>query len=747
MDAGPGPIGNPESSRTEAPGRSRGAPSRLGPWEILGEIGRGGYGAVYRARHERTGAVAALKLILEGEGATPEELRRFQREIAVARSLDHPGIVKVLDVGGEGPKCWFAMEFVEGRSLWALLGEEALPWRRAVEIARDVADALGHAHGRGILHRDVKSANILVDRVGRAHVADFGLARLVTTGSRLTRTGFAVGTPEYMSPEQARGELEGLGPPADVWSVGCLLYEMLAGRLPFEEGSSELLVEAVIGRAPAPIERLRADLPDGLGTVVRVCLAKRPASRYRDGRALRDDLDLVLRGERPRSRGPRGPWTRRALAVSGLALAAALWGAWLVRAGSGAAPPDAAGPGPLSRTRGPPGARGLAVRAQALRSSDPTEAARLFGEAIASAREHEAAFSWRLERGLILWAVGRAAEALEEWKRIPGGAREATLARFYEGLEAFLALRTADSLRVLRASASLGGRMGRLADAALLAVARDWRAAREILRGEPGWEAALLRGYVEHHDPSGDPEGAIREYGTALADGIPFAWVYGNRANLRRQAGDVAGARDDYDEALRLDPGLVLTWNNRAAFRFALGEVEGARADVEEALRLDPGYAQAWHNRGIMRGASGDLAGALADAEEAVRLDPSYAPAWNNLCLARLRTGDVDGAIADADEAIRLDPTEARAWANRGNARGTRGDIEGAIADLDEALRREPALHDCYILRAFARRRRGDLPGAVGDLDRVLELAPPDWPRRAEAERLLREARAADRGR
>ncbi|MCI0340484.1 MAG: serine/threonine-protein kinase [Planctomycetales bacterium] len=752
------------------------ASTRFGPWEILEEIGRGGYGAVYRARHSRTGAVAAVKVILAGEGATPDEIRRFQREIALARTLDHPGIVRVLDVGEEGARAWFAMEYVEGRSLWATLTEESLPWRRAVEIARDVADALGHAHARGILHRDLKSANILIgrkvvaapsrvqsseSRVGseepnseprtlnseRPFLTDFGLARLASTGSRLTRTGFAIGTPDYMSPEQARGERDRLGPATDVWSLGCILYEMLAGRLPFEGSSSELLVEAVVAKDPTPIGRLREDLPAGLDRVIRVCLAKDASDRYRDGWALRDDLDRVLRGERPLARPPRGPALVRALVLSGLVMAAALWGGWPAREGPGPVPPPAPdAPRSPPATGAPPRAEGLAARAMAVRHSDPTEAARLLEAAIASSPDHARGLAWRLERGLVLWAVGRASEALEEWRGIPAGAPEAKLARFYEGLEAFFALRTADSLRVLSASASLGGRAGNLADAAVFAVARDWRAAREVLRGEPGWEAALLRGYVEHHDPSGDREAAIREYGVALADGIPFGWAYGNRANLRQEAGDLAGARADYDEALRLDPGLVLAWNNRAAFRFALGDREGARADVEQALRLDPSYGHAWHNRGLMRGESGDLRGALEDASEAVRLEPLYAAAWNNRSLARLRLGDVDGAIADADEALRLDPSEAKTWINRGNARGTRGDVEGAIADLDEGLRRNPRLLDGYMLRAFARRLGGDLEGAAADLARALELAPPDWPRRAEAERLLKGVEAAVRG-
>ncbi|MCI0340483.1 MAG: protein kinase [Planctomycetales bacterium] len=733
-----------------------GPPRHLGPWEILEEIGRGGYGAVYRARHSRTGAPAAVKLVLAGDGATPEEIRRFQREIALARTLDHPGIVKVLDVGDEGTRLWYAMELVEGRPLYRLLAEETLPWRRAVEIARDVADALAHAHARGVLHRDVKPGNILVGRkwgdedvangaprnARSAFLADFGLARLSSSASRLTRTGMALGTPEYMSPEQAQGEREKLGPPTDVWGVGCVLYEMLAGRLPFEGTSAEHTIEAVVLREPVPLRRVRPDAPPALERVVRVCLAKRPSRRYRDAGALRDDLDRVLRGERPQARPP-ARWGWRVAAAAFVA-AVACWAGWLAR--------ESGEPELVAEGHGPPGApsraESLAGRARALRATDPREAARLLGEALALERDqHEC----RIERGLLLWAAGDGPGGRAEWQGVPATAAAWSRANFYMAIQALGHPEGFDFDAQLEAIQDGSGRESTIARAILELLHREWASARALLRGLPGWEAAMARGYLETMDPTGDPAAAVREYGVVLAEGLHIPWVHQMRAVCRNRTGDPRGAIEDADETLRVQPASPEALEVRANARGRLGDHVGALEDAEAALKLRPRFPGALLTRGTVRGLSGDLAGALRDFDAALDLDPGFEHALFNRAYAREQSGDLQGSLRDYDALIRVRPDHVDARHNRGSLRARLGDDAGAEEDLEVAHRARPDDPLPLGMLGRVRRARRDWAGAADAFRGFLRLAASDSQRAqvtawlAECEEKLREERAKGR--
>ncbi|MCI0341201.1 MAG: tetratricopeptide repeat protein, partial [Planctomycetales bacterium] len=366
----------------------------------------------------------------------------------------------------------------------------------------------------------------------------------------------------------------------------------------------------------------------------------------------------------------------------------------------------------------------LAARARAARSEDPGRAAAWLGEALAaSPGRHD----WRLERGLLLWATGSGSEARAQWDAIPAAAPEAATARLYRGLEAFCRLGPAQDARAdFVAASSATGRVGRLARACLAIHGDDWAGAREHLRGVPGWEGALLRGYVEGHAPGGDRAAGEREYGVALAEGIPFAWAYGNRGNARKLLGDLDGALADYDQVIRLDPGDPRGYLGRGIVRDARGDRRGAIADFGESLRLDPAPPAAWNNRGNARAAVGELAGAMEDFGEVLRRDPAHARAWNNRGLARILTGDRAGAIADLDQAIRLDPAYANAYLNRGNARQDIGDLDGSIEDYTEAVRRDPRLAGAFNNRGLSRWRKGDAPAAILDYDAALALQPRD---------------------
>ncbi|MCI0343438.1 MAG: tetratricopeptide repeat protein [Planctomycetales bacterium] len=552
----------------------------------------------------------------------------------------------------------------------------------------------------------------------RAFLTDFGLAKAVATGSRFTRSGDALGTPAYMSPEQARGEASSLTPATDVWSLGGTLYEMLAARPPFPGESAAAIVGALLTREPRRIQRDRPDVPRALDRVLRCSLAKAARARYADAGAVRDDLDRVLRGEPPRARLPGSGRLQAAAAVLAAGLAA--WVALLVLPRG-----EGDSPSPVSRPASS-AAEALAARASGLREGDPAAAARRLAEALALEPARPA---WRLELGLLLWALGDGEAARAEWGGVPREAPEGRRARLYRALEPLFQLREPGSASGADAAAlgelaTGGDAEARLARAALACSSSRWPETRAALGALEGWEPALLRGYVEAMDPRGDPTAAVRELSAALTAGIPFAWVYSLRGMAREAAGDLRGAEEDQTAALRLLPAFPDALTNRGTARLGQGRIADAIADHTEALRYRPRDAAALNNRANARRAAGDLRGAVADYSAALAIEPHNPEMLNNRGLARAMLGESREAFADADAAVRLRPGMAGAWNTRGLARWGLGDSAGAIEDYSAALRLEPRRPTTLLSRALARRDRGDRESALRDVEEALALDP-----------------------
>jgi protein kinase-like protein len=307
-----------------------------GRFEVLGALGQGGMGTVYRARDLQAQREVALKVLLGG-GQVPEE--RFRREGEITARLHHPGIVRVFSSGVAAGKPWLAYELVVGaRSFNEALTSREL--RERIELLRQAAEALEHAHAQGVVHRDVKPDNVLVDSEDRVRVTDFGLA-LGLDSERLTKTGAIVGTPYYMAPEQIRGEREEVGPATDVWALGVMLYEALTNALPFQ-GSSLIELATKISEAsyegPSSIAPLT---PEPLARVCAGALQRRPEDRYPSAGAFAEDLGAWLEGRRVSSVVAAGPAPARsrlpiAIAVGGLALLGL--GGVALQAGSAASP-------------------------------------------------------------------------------------------------------------------------------------------------------------------------------------------------------------------------------------------------------------------------------------------------------------------------------------------------------------------------------------------------------------------------
>ena len=272
-------------------------PAEFGDYVLLEEIGRGGMGIVYRARQKSLNREVALKMLLRGTLASAADVNRFRAEAEAAARLDHPHIVPVYEVGEHEGHLFFSMKYVHGQTLGQIAANGPIDPRQATTYVAQAARAIAAAHEQGILHRDVKPSNILVDDDGVLHVTDFGLAKRLTDSVSLTRTGAVLGTPAYMAPEQAAGNRGIVGPASDVYSLGTVLYQLLTGRPPFQAASPVDLVLLVLEQDPLPPRMINPTVDRDLEMITLRCLQKPPDLRYATAADLATDLEAYLHDE------------------------------------------------------------------------------------------------------------------------------------------------------------------------------------------------------------------------------------------------------------------------------------------------------------------------------------------------------------------------------------------------------------------------------------------------------------------
>ena len=666
------------------------------------------------------------------------------------------------------------MNYVDGKPL----NEAKLDQRRAVEILAEISDAVQLMHSRDLLHRDIKPENILVDADGRGYLGDFGLAKDLSRHSP-TVEGSLMGTPLYMAPEQASGDLTRIGPRSDVYGLGATLYQAVTGRPPFACGDDlQALVQKLLRERPIPPRQIDGTVPERLEAVILRAMEKDPADRYASAAELGADLRRCLTGEEVHARPP-GPLR---LALRRIRRNPGMVAATLLALGAMAAVVsyrrDEGLDGQYRRAyqegidlwmRAVGYTRGTQADAEGLERAAQS-AVQAFDEA---ARLGPVRPEPWLMKGRCLMLLRRGDDAEAAWTqaimRDPAFG-PALLERGKHYVGAYVRLRVPPATRVNGTRITFG------APEPENAGDREWRR-----RGEEDLAAArrsaglnpvelryiegalafgqgryleavpLLREYAAHN--SSDVS-ALSLYAAACsltgnfaqadeslsrALGVePRAEHYKARGDVRVCLGRPLDAAADYDEALRREPARTAVWCNRGLAFQSLRKFPEAIADYSKAIELDPTLARAYMNRGTARVEKGDPEGAAKDFARALELDDFYAEAYNNLGGVLLVQKKVEEAIAHYGLAIQCNPEYAEAYANRGLAYMKLAEFGKAADDFEAALRIDRDNPDVLLEQAFAFRALDDSARAAERLRRALELAAPDWPRRAEAEKTLR---------
>lgn len=709
---------------------------RIGRFEILGELGAGGMGRLYRARDPRLGREVAIKLLAERFSGSSEHLKRFEQEARAASALNHPNLVTVFEVGEHDGYPWIAMELVDGTTLRELIASGFPSMRRLVSVAFQMADGLAAAHEGGIVHRDLKPENVMVTRLGHVKILDFGLAKRASGPVQAdaptadmevaTTPGHIVGTVGYMSPEQARGLTVDFR--SDQFSFGTILYEMLAGQRPFRGETPLDTLSAILHREPEELSRRNPHVPDALAWVVQRCLAKDPVDRYASTRDLAQEL-ASIREHVTESGSLVTGWTRRragrrraglvALAA-GLAVAAVAAGFWVVRARRGSDEPGSAAGRRVAvlpfrdlsgTTAGARIGEGFAETVSARLGSGGTLAIlpatavdEGSGDVAALVRRTGAqavvrgSLQFEGSRVRATWAVVR-----PDGHQISGGAAEGSAARLLD-LQDEVARRTAGAFGLdVDETPSRFARVGLTDDRYLEALGHLRRyenaaaveAAIRILEelGESApVQAALARAYLAMRTITGERVWAERAIGAsrkAAALEPTLGPVRETAGRIALLLGKPAEAASEFLRAIEAQPYSVEAWLGLAMALDRQGRPGEAKRAYAKAIEIQPGWWSTHSHLGVFLLVRGDLAGALTSLREAARLSPDNTRAIDNLGVVYQQIGRHEEAIAEYRRSIAIRPT-ASALSNLGTCLFFLGRYAEASAAYERATALQP---------------------------------------------------------
>lgn len=672
----------------------------LGDFRLVRELGRGGMGVVHEAWQRSLDRRVALKMLAPALIDSPAAVARFRREAAAVARLRHPGIVEVYGFGSDDDRHWIAMELVDGMPLHRCTDRFRAP-ATAVALVAQLADALQHAHAAGIVHRDVKPANILVRGDGTAVLTDFGLASDSALPS-VTREGGFLGTLDYASPEQVKGRR--VDARADIWALGVILRELVAGVHPFAGGSPAATMRAILEDEP-PDPRRIAGVSADLAAVLGTALAKEPERRYQTAAALLADLRalqlgspvsarLLSPGERLLRWARRERW--RAIALSVVVLLVPAVAAMLGYLTANAPRIAAARAAEAADLR----ERALGEAWFCFAEEDPAAGLRVLDGYVAAGGS-DADAEVKIARAFMLRAadpaaaqaavagmVGPTADAVRVF--LAGTAQSTdplvdvgdALACFVAGIIAYEQARSdPDYVPPFRQATQFCARAVALSERPKAPFLAYWLRAATFANDSNGIAAASA-GLRQHFPGSaclrraqafallGQDDAAARTAFEQLvaAAAEPEASLYYNLGLACERQGDAAAAEQHYRRAVELQPGLHRAWNNLGLLLRARKDEAAAIAAFRTAVRVQPRHAKAWNNLGITLRAAGDAAGAREAFANAVAARPDYAIAWTNLGNQQLAAEQTDEAIASFRRAIKSDPGYVRAHAHLGNA-------------------------------------------------------------------------------
>ena len=679
-------------------------------------LGRGGMGVVYRAWHLRLNRAVALKMLLAGPCARPEELERFLRESQDVAGLGHPNIVQVYDMGDVEGRPYFTMELVEGGNLADQIRGVPQPAHQAAACVATLAEAIQAAHQSGIVHRDLKPANILLTRNGTPKVTDFGLARRLEGDEGLTLSGVPVGTPSYMAPEQARGKRQAIGPATDVYALGAILYELLTGRPPFRAESATATLQQVLIDEPVSPTRLNPRVPRDLTTICLKCLSKEPHKRYASAAALAEDLRRFLRGEQIAARRAGrlerlARWARRSPAAAALLAITLLVATTLLGAGGSligrqirtarAVEADLREVDRLQRQSaflesgavleqarsrlGDGGPFWLYPVVEAARRDHQflvrLEAIRMNRSTLVEGQQtHDAELRFNKARADRDYADAFRDQGLAEPPNDPEGVAARVRAfRWAAHLVAAL-----DDWAVCAADPA---RLDWLLGVASRADPDPWR---DRVREPEVWRDGKALAELARAAPAGQPVPLQLALGERLSatgeDGVGFLgrvreqhpedfWANFSLALAlhgagRRPGRDPSPALACYESTLKIRPDALAVQNDLALVlidKHWLGDNEregrgpGAITALHELVRDASRFAPGFNNLGVAWKHKGDWQQAGLAFRDALSIDPGLAPAHINLGEVRAGSGDFREAIDDYRRALELDPDNARA--------------------------------------------------------------------------------------
>jgi tetratricopeptide (TPR) repeat protein len=741
----------------------------IGRYALVRKVGAGGAGVVWKAWDTQLERWVAIKEPQLDRGVSTE---RFLREARAAAQLKHPNLIQIFEVGEQDGLAYLVMDFVEGRRL----DECAMDPGAAASTMALVCDAVEAMHARGVVHRDIKPQNILIDSKGEPHLGDFGLAKLVES-SPLTIEGGFLGTPQYAAPEQVVGKREEIGPGTDVYGLGATLYHVLSGRPPFAgEEIHQVLDRKRREMGPRPIRDAAPSLSPELALVVSRAMESRRADRYPSAAALADDLRRVVRGERPSVRPPSA-WdhTRRLMRRHSRGFAAAAF-LGLVLAGVAALRVREYRRDAAYETARQKGDEWWTRSVGLLRTGDREGLRKSLQEAVlayaqASAEAPSRPYPW-LMNGRCNRLSGNLEVAEKAWTkaldldpefgparleraklhlsavanlRVPSTLHAGATVRFgppepETSGDALQRKKGEEDLAAARNARGLEPGALDYLEGMLALGSRDFQKATDALRrytADHPWDASALamQGASEYYSLRFEEAEATWSKVVALE---PLAERYRALGHVRFCRGRIAEAIAAYDQAVLLKPDHSGAFCDRGAAEQARGEFDRAIADYSTAIKFRPGFARAYNNRGTALAEKKQFEEAHRDFQAAQEASPFYVEAYVNRGILFVKQGKTAEAAEELEAACEIDPTNVDARTNRGMCRILLLEYDQAIEDLNAALARSPGNAEALFLRAQAREGSGDTSTAIKDMQEALRRAPERWLRRSRAEDLLK---------